>query len=55
MGDREDLISDTFARQLIERINKTSNLPLILGIGLKTKEISSIKKMLTILESTRIW
>lgn len=35
LGKREDSLLDVYARQIIERIEKVSNKPLVLGIALK--------------------
>ena len=49
LGKREDSLLDVYARQIIERIEKVSNKPLILAISLKEEEGRNAKTFSEIL------
>jgi hypothetical protein len=57
LGKREDLLLQVYARQIIEKISKHSNLPLLLAISLQEngRDVSIFETVLNTIEEIRTW
>jgi hypothetical protein len=57
LGKREDLLLQVYARQIIEKISKYSNLPLLLAISLQEngRDVGIFETVLNTIEEIQTW
>lgn len=55
LGKRDDDVAALYARQLIERISKTTARSLLLGIALKDRTPATLRAVLELIDARKVW